>query len=442
MSEVFSMAFKDLRILMRDKLGAFFIVGFPILMGLFFGMIMGGNSGGDTAKIRIAIVDEDQSEMSKQFVDLLAANESVDLQVDDFEPARESVRGGKRQGMIVLPEGFGSKVGVFWGEPATIQIGMDPSRAAEAGMVEGYIMQAVGGMAGERFQNPTQFKPMIEEQRQQLADDPDVDPVTRGLVGAFFNSVDGMLDNIGELQETPGGEENGPMSDGGFQFANVESLDITYVPEPGSRNAQIQKLTSPWDISFPQAMLWGVLGTVAGFAISIAQEKTMGTLVRLQVAPVSRFQILAGKALACFMTVLFVITMLTVLGVFLPDGLRPDSYAKLVVAALCVAVCFVGIMMTFSVLGKTEQSVSGIGWAANMIMAMLGGCMIPVMFMPASIQQASIFSPVKWAILSIEGAIWRKFSWLEMATPCGILIAIGAAGLIAGTIVLNKRDGS
>ena len=97
-------------------------------------------------------------------------------------------------------------------------------------------------------------------------------------------------------------------------------------------------------------------------------------------------------------------------------------------------------MMTFSVLGKTEQSVSGIGWAANMMMAMLGGCMIPVMFMPASIQQASVLSPVKWAILSIEGAIWRQFSWIELAKPCGILIAIGAAGLIIGTVVLNRRE--
>ena len=36
MNQVLVMAIKDLRLLFRDKLGAFFIIGFPILMGIFF----------------------------------------------------------------------------------------------------------------------------------------------------------------------------------------------------------------------------------------------------------------------------------------------------------------------------------------------------------------------------------------------------------------------
>ena len=46
MNQVLVMAIKDLRLLFRDKLGAFFIIGFPILMGIFFGMVMGGPSSG------------------------------------------------------------------------------------------------------------------------------------------------------------------------------------------------------------------------------------------------------------------------------------------------------------------------------------------------------------------------------------------------------------
>ena len=38
MTAVIQMAIKDLRILFRDRLGAFFILVFPILMGLFFGL--------------------------------------------------------------------------------------------------------------------------------------------------------------------------------------------------------------------------------------------------------------------------------------------------------------------------------------------------------------------------------------------------------------------
>ena len=96
-------------------------------------------------------------------------------------------------------------------------------------------------------------------------------------------------------------------------------------------------------------------------------------------------------------------------------------------------------MMTMSVLGKTEQSVSGSGWAINMVMAMIGGCMVPVMFMPKFIQTVSVLSPIKWAILAIEGAIWREFTFGEMLMPCGILIGVGVLGLVVGTAILNKR---
>ena len=120
--------------------------------------------------------------------------------------------------------------------------------------------------------------------------------------------------------------------------------------------------------------------------------------------------------------------------------MKPGNYGLLVLAAFCVSICFVGIMMVMSVLGKTEQSVSGAGWAINMIMAMLGGAMIPVMFMPAVVQQFSVISPIKWGILAIEGAIWREFTLTEMVLPCAILIGVGVAGLIVGTLILRRAD--
>ncbi|HIE95605.1 MAG TPA: hypothetical protein EYG03_09180 [Planctomycetes bacterium] len=157
-------------------------------------------------------------------------------------------------------------------------------------------------------------------------------------------------------------------------------------------------------------------------------------MLRLKVAPITQFQILAGKALACFTTVIGVIAFMTILGVAL--GMRPASYVNLFTAAVSLAFCFVGIMMTFAGLGKTEQSV---GWVINMIMAMFGGAMIPVMFMPAMIQRFSVLSPVRWGILAIEGAIWRDFEFVEMAIPCGILIGVGCAGRAVGTTIMNRR---
>lgn len=103
-----------------------------------------------------------------------------------------------------------------------------------------------------------------------------------------------------------------------------------------------------------------------------------------------------------------------------------------------VAVCFTGIMMLLSVLGRTERSVGGIGWSVMIVLAMFGGGMIPMVFMPKWMISLGSFSPVKWAILAFEGAIWRGFTPSEMMMPLAILIGTGLFAFAAGTIVFRS----
>lgn len=438
MAQIFNIAMKDLKILSRDPAGMFFILGFPVLMGLFFGMMMSGMSGGggSTSKMKVALVDNDRTDQSKKFVELLG--DQIEFMPSELEESKEMVRKGRAVGVLALQEGFGEQVGIFWGEPPEIQLGLDPSRAAESAMLQGYIMQAIGTMTGERFADPSGFRSSIDSAKNDAKADDSMNPINKQLLLGFLGSVDSMIDSVADLQTNQeGGEKERAMDQPGFEFANITEIDISRQVDPNSREGQLKKITSQWDISFPQAMLWGILGCIAGFSASIAREQSSGTMTRLQVAPIAKYKILAGKALACFIAVLFVIVLMSVLGYFL--SMRPGNILHLCIAALSVAFCFVGIMMTLSLLGKTEQSVNGLGWMANMIMAMLGGCMIPVMFMPGFIKQFSVLSPVRWAISAIEGAIWRDFTFAEMLMPCGVLIGIGAVGMIVGSTILGRR---
>ncbi|MGI9516627.1 MAG: ABC transporter permease, partial [Pirellulaceae bacterium] len=130
MNEVIAMAVKDIRLIFRDRMAFFFIAGFPILMGLFFGLVMGqGGSGGSDSKMRVAMIDQDQTEISRRFTESLQQNDNLQLEMVDLETGRESVRKGNRVGMIVLPSGFGESAGMFWGDPPVVQLGLDPSRA-------------------------------------------------------------------------------------------------------------------------------------------------------------------------------------------------------------------------------------------------------------------------------------------------------------------------
>jgi ABC-2 type transport system permease protein len=310
-------------------------------------------------------------------------------------------------------------------------------------MLQGNIMQAMGKLMFARFRDPATLKPALAHARAEITKSEEVPALLRPALTQLMDSLDGLSDSLAtELTQKKGpgadadkaadAKTDGPE----FQLARIETIDVTRQAPKGSTQELIGRLRSKWDISFPQAMMWGVLACAAGFAITIVRERKQGTFLRLQVAPVSRGQVVAGKAMACFIAVISVIGVMVALGMWL--GMRPRSPALMLVAACCIAFCFVGIMMLMSVIGKSEEAVSGAAWGANMIMAMFGGGMIPLLFMPPFMRALSNASPVKWSILALEGSIWRGFTPAEMLMPCGILVIVGALCLAAGWAVLSR----
>jgi ABC-2 type transport system permease protein len=203
--------------------------------------------------------------------------------------------------------------------------------------------------------------------------------------------------------------------------------------EPGpTRLGSAARPPSPYAVTFPQGILWAVLACAATFAVSLVDERSQGTLLRLAVAPVSRLSILAGKAGACLIAIVIMeVTLVTV--AVLGFGVRPHAWGLLALALAATALCFVGIMTLLAVLGRRTRSAAGLSWAVLMSMAMLGGGMLPLFMMPSWLQMAATASPVAWALTAIEGAIWRGFSAAELALPCAGLVVLGGVCLVIGS---------
>jgi ABC-2 type transport system permease protein len=186
-------------------------------------------------------------------------------------------------------------------------------------------------------------------------------------------------------------------------------------------------------------MYWAMMGVVMGFGVALVQEKTWGTMTRLVVAPLTRMQILGGKAAGCFFALFIVMTILFVFA-RLVFGIPIDYPVKVLLALLCVSTGFVGLMMFLAALGKTEKGMASLGWGVMMVFAMFGGAMIPLFAMPDWMKAVSNFSPVKWAILSFEGATWRGFSYAELAMPLGIMLVMGVVLFFAGSKMLKLEE--
>ncbi len=185
--------------------------------------------------------------------------------------------------------------------------------------------------------------------------------------------------------------------------------------------------------------MWAALFCITRFSSSLVNERKQGTLVRMQMAPITKIQILAGKALVC-LTVIVVVSVALILFGMAVYGIRPVSAGHVAAGIAVTAFGFTGVMMALSVVGKTVAGAEGFGAAIMLQMAMTGGGMIPLIAMPEWMQRVGSISPVKWAILAIEGALWRGFSAVEMVAPCAVLVAVGVVCFAIGARLFRWEE--
>ncbi len=427
MNPILALAWKDIRLLLRDRMGFFFSFAFPLIYAIFFGVVFSGDSSTDA--IPVAMVDEDKSVSSRAFVDTLTASGHLNIVEATREQATKLVRRGKRTAFIALPKGFGeARRQRFSGQTPEIEIALDPARQAEGAMLEGLLMKYMAESLQQTMSDPAVLRAQVQSSLAGIDSANALPESQQTALRSFLAQFDTL---VASGVTTPADTSSGSGRFSGFNPVNIRTSSI---------ERQRSGPRSSYEFSFPQGILWGILSTALGFALSLVIERRQGTLLRLRSAPIRRESILAGKALACFLTILTVTTILLLVARFV-FNVRPDSIPLLILAVLSTAIGFVGVMMVISILGKTESAVSGLGWSAMMIMAMTGGGMVPLFVMPPWVQMVGNVSPVKWGILALEGAIWRSFSLTEMMLPCGILMAVGIIGFTLGARAFRWTEG-
>lgn len=428
------LAAKDVRLLLRDKAGFFFTFFWPLIMAVFFGSIFSGQGAGKgPSRIEIAVVDEDGSEQSGQFAELL--RKAPEFAAEDFATrvqADDQVRLGKKAASIVITKGYGeASERMFYGDPAKLEVVVDPSRGAEAAMLEGLLQRygyerMQGLFGGDSAATQRMAKNALEA--LQSGDSP---LETKAVLEPFLRSLDQFSARLSEIEAKEPPDADHTPGRGGFRPLVIESRTIERKRKSGPDN--------PYAVSFPQGILWGLIGACASFGLSMVTERSRGTLVRLRMSPLGRARILAGKALACFVLTVCVSTTLLLIAV-IGFKVRPDSVPLLALAVLCSSVAFVGLMMLLATLGKSEAAASGVAWAVLLVMAMVGGGMVPRFVMPPWMLQLGVVSPASWTLRALEGAIWRGLSFAELAPVFGVLLGVGVFCFALGVWLFRWED--
>lgn len=429
MNAVWAIALKDLRLLLRDKADLFWVLGFPILIAFFFGSITGG--GGKRAVMPVAIVDQDRTPYSAEIVKRLTASDALRARAASLDSARLLVRRGDLVGYVAILPGTGESFGFGGDSTSGIEIGVDPRRTAEREYLRGLVTAALFQSMRGSFTAGGGGRDMIRESLERLRADESITPDLRDRRTALLQSLDSFMSQLdANAMGTAGTVAPGDSSSDGAGGPNLRVLEIAE-EDSGPRSA--------YEVTFPSSIAWALIGVCMSFAVSIVYERITGTFLRLRLAPIGRAQVLAGKGVAAFLASLVAVSVVLLLGVAL-FGVRVSNPLLLAAAIASSAFCFTGVMMIVASLGRTPASVSGAGWAVMMVMSMTGGGMVPLIAMPAWMQRVSDFSLVKYAVLSVEGAVWRGFGWGEMLPVLGVLLLSGLAGVAIGTRVLESRD--
>jgi ABC-2 type transport system permease protein len=441
MGAILAIARNDLRILARDRMGLFWALAFPVVMAVFMGVAFGG--GGPVRSLPVVLVNESSSALAQALTRELQGNTSLWLQThtapDDqgttrpytLEEARDRVRRGQVVAYVRLTDQLRDVTSLFQ-TTAPVELGTDPSRGAEAGFLQGILVQSLLSTAATSVMETTiTLRDFARRGQQDVDQSQDLTFLEKQAFHAMFASVDQLLQTVdGKVLGVTGSSDKGTSVGAPGSSPPTIGMDSflrTTAVEPKNQ----QRPKSGFEVTFPSGILWGVVGVVATFAMALVLERQEGTLLRLRVAPLNRTTIMAGKALGCFLACLGSVGLVLAVGVF-GFGIRILSYPGLMAAVMSIAGCFTGVMMFLATLGKTEKAVAGGGWAVLLVMMMFGGGMIPLIGMPEWMQSVSHLSPARWAIVALEGAVWREFSPSEMMGPCLVLWGVGGVGFLAG----------
>lgn len=190
--------------------------------------------------------------------------------------------------------------------------------------------------------------------------------------------------------------------------------------------------------AFAAALAWALIGAAAGFAMLGARERRSGVLVRLRAAPIARGEIVAGSIAACMLVGLATMVVLTLLGASVV-GIRPSPGPGIPLAFAAGAICFAGLAILAAQFGRSEAETAAAIWGAMLVLALFGGAILPFAALPGWMQAIGQASPVRWAMLAVDGALWRGVDWRALMPHAAAMTGLGAAAIVLGAGILHRR---
>lgn len=176
------------------------------------------------------------------------------------------------------------------------------------------------------------------------------------------------------------------------------------IAEARQASASLQPAPSATQQNVPAYSLLAVFLLVVPLSGTFIKERDQGSLLRLESMPVSSGVVVGGKVLPYLAINLLQIALCFAVGIYLlpllgGDALRfGHSLAGIAVLSLAASLAAIGFGLLVALFARTTEQATAFGATAILLLAALGGIMVPKMLMPASLQAVAAYSPLGWAL--------------------------------------------
>ena len=429
MNALIALVKKDLVLYFSNRRALLVTIAAPIAIAAFFGSLFGGSGNQAPSRVPIAIIDQDQSAISKRIVADMTADKTFDVQPLDETQAADAVKRGKLRAVVVLPRGFGEQapLALFSArrKKPVIEIRYDPSQAITLQIVQGLLAQhAMEGVTRSAFSlgNDSAGTRTITDARRDVRASASMSDASRRDMLALFDSID-------RVRQT-NGEQNVGASAGAVN--NNPSFQIPYTVTEVAASSRPESKYNSYAHSFAGMGVQFILFMGIDLGIKLLTMRRMGLWQRLRAAPLSRGFLLASQVASGALIAAVLFALIFAAGVLF-FGVRIEGsvigFGGLIVAFALMTAAF-GLFI--AALGKTPEATRGIAIFATLLMVMLGGAWVPSFVFPQWLQTASLVMPTRWAVDGFDAMTWRGLGW-EAAWPAIlVLLAFAVAfGLIA-----------
>lgn len=176
------------------------------------------------------------------------------------------------------------------------------------------------------------------------------------------------------------------------------------VSRDGSRN-----IPNATQHNIPAWTVFAMFFVVISLGSSVVKEKLSGSFIRLKTLPTSYFIALISKQISYLLVTLAQVVVIFSIGVFLfpliglPKLNLPSDLVGLLIVSLISGWCAISYAIAIGVFAQTQEQANGFGAVSIVILAAIGGILVPSFAMPESFQVLMILSPLHWCLESYYG---------------------------------------